>query len=164
MNVTPHAGVGLGLQAGLAVMVALMAVTGSKAHAADTPWRADPTDTVQVSRGEKVYQRFCSLCHGKNLQGQSDWRERGPNGKMPAPPHDESGHTWHHSDDMLFGIIKFGLVPPYAPRNYETDMPGWGETLQDEDIAAVLAFLKSRWPERERGFQEKVTRDARASK
>lgn len=99
----------------------------------------------------------------KNVNVYAAWFDLGGKaaGKMPAPPHDETGHTWHHPDHILFGIIKHGLVPPYAPRNYETDMPAWGSTLKDEDIRAVLAFLKSRWPERERRFQEKVTQDAR---
>jgi mono/diheme cytochrome c family protein len=65
---------------------------------------------------------------------------------MPAPPHDESGHTWHHPDEVLFSITKHGLVPPYAPKGYESDMPAFGNVLPDSDIRAVLAFIESRWP------------------
>jgi mono/diheme cytochrome c family protein len=68
---------------------------------------------------------------------------------MPAPPHDESGHTWHHPDELLFGITKHGFVPPYAPRDYESDMPGFGDKLSDSEIWAALAYLKSHWKDRQ---------------
>jgi mono/diheme cytochrome c family protein len=64
---------------------------------------------------------------------------------MPAPPHDDSGHTWHHPDDVLFGITKHGLVPPYAPPRYESDMPAFAGKLSDEEIRAVLAYIASHW-------------------
>jgi mono/diheme cytochrome c family protein len=99
-----------------------------------------------LQRGQLVYQRFCARCHGKNLEGQPNWKKRKADGKLPAPPQDGSGHTWHHADELLFGIIKFGLVPPYGPENYKTDMPAWGSTLSDDDIRAVLTFIKNQWP------------------
>ena len=104
-----------------------------------------PDNRPRLERGAAVYAQHCAACHGANLQGQPDWRTRLPNGRLPAPPHDDSGHTWHHPDEVLFGITKFGLVPPYAPAGYESDMPAFGGTLSDEDIRAVLAFIESRW-------------------
>jgi mono/diheme cytochrome c family protein len=115
---------------------------------------ADPNNHEQVQRGQKVYMRFCALCHGRNLEGQPNWRIRKPDGKLPAPPHDETGHTWHHSDMVLFEITKFGLIPPHAPEGYKSDMPAWNDTLSDSDIWAVLSFIKSRWPEEARKFQQ----------
>lgn len=121
---------------------------------------ADPHDQKQVERGQRVYKRFCARCHGVNLEGQANWRIRKPDGKLPAPPHDETGHTWHHPDDVLFGIVKYGLVPPYAPENYRSDMPAWGSTLSDDDILAVLAYIKSRWPTETRKIQEDINAQA----
>ncbi len=72
-----------------------------------------------------------------------------PNGRMPAPPHDESGHTWHHPDEVLFTITKYGLVPPYAPRGYQSDMPAFADRLSDDEIRAVLAYIESHWTSRE---------------
>jgi len=114
----------------------------------------------QLKRGEFIYKRFCSLCHGANLEGQENWRRRKPDGKLPAPPHDETGHTWHHADELLFGIIKQGMVPPYAPPNYKSDMSAWGDTLSDDDIRAVIAFIKSRWPEETRKIQADINNEA----
>ena len=95
--------------------------------------------------GEKLYSQHCSVCHGAKLEGQVHWRQRLPNGQRPAPPHDDSGHTWHHPDYVLFAIIETGLVPPYAPQGYSSDMPAFAEILSDEDIWAVLTYIKSRW-------------------
>ena len=100
---------------------------------------------VDLALGGRVYAQHCASCHGAKLEGQPDWRRRLPNGRMPAPPHDDSGHTWHHSDAVLFGITKYGLVPPYAPRGYASDMPAFGGTLSDTEIRAALAFIASRW-------------------
>lgn len=111
--------------------------------------RADPGDTARVALGERVYAQHCASCHGANLEGQRDWRRRRANGRLPAPPHDESGHTWHHPDRLLFAITKRGLVPPHAPAGYESDMPAFGGALRDDEIWAVLAFIKSRWKARE---------------
>jgi mono/diheme cytochrome c family protein len=130
------------------------------ASAASYQPKADPDDAQQVQRGGHVYQRFCSLCHGTELKGQPDWRTRKPNGKLPAPPHDETGHTWHHPDELLFGIVINGLVPPYAPSNYQSDMPAFGDTLNDDDIWAVLAYIKSRWPAETRKIQTEIDQDA----
>jgi mono/diheme cytochrome c family protein len=110
--------------------------------------RADADDARQVALGTVVYRDHCASCHGANLEGQLDWKSRKPDGRLPAPPHDETGHTWHHPDDMLFQITKLGLKPPMAPAGYQSDMPAFDAVLTDEQIWAVLAYIKSKWPEK----------------
>ena len=102
-------------------------------------------DREQIALGEQLYAKHCAACHGPQLEGQPHWQKKLPNGRFPAPPHDDSGHTWHHPDADLFGMTKHGLVPPYAPAGYESDMPAFGNVLSDDEIRAVLAFIKSRW-------------------
>jgi mono/diheme cytochrome c family protein len=112
----------------------------------------DPDDPAQVALGRRVYAAQCAACHGANLEGQPNWRERKPDGRLPAPPHDASGHTWHHSDAQLVKITKkgvSGIVP-----GYESDMPAFEDVLTDREIAAVLAFIKSTWPPEIRRRQE----------
>ena len=122
----------------------------------------DPGDEAMVAVGKQVYDRHCASCHGANLEGQANWRERLPNGRMPAPPHDASGHTWHHPDAVLFGIVKEGLVPGrYAPPKYESDMPAFGRSLPDEEVRAVLAYIKSSWPKPQLAYQREVDRKIR---
>jgi mono/diheme cytochrome c family protein len=101
--------------------------------------------------GRGIYADYCASCHGADLEGQPNWQVALANGRMPAPPHDATGHTWHHSDDDLFTIVKFGmsaLVP-----GIESDMPGFQGVLSDDEIRAVLAFIKSTWPPNERTYQ-----------
>lgn len=149
--------------AGASVLVALVA-----GLAVWQAWRSpsmpagwiDPDDTASVVQGRQVYVMYCAACHGANLEGQPDWRDRLPNGRLPAPPHDPIGHTWHHPDGMLFDMVKNGLVPGRtAPPGYESDMPAYRDILSDHDIRAVIAFIKSTWPEPVRKAQEEVTRE-----
>jgi mono/diheme cytochrome c family protein len=119
-------------------------------------------DPAQLAAGRALYDRHCASCHGATLAGQPNWRDRLPNGRMPAPPQDASGHTWHHPDEVLFGITKFGLVPgKYAPPGYQSDMPGFGGVLTDDEIRAVLAYIKSTWPDEIRRAQAEVTARAK---
>jgi mono/diheme cytochrome c family protein len=124
--------------------------------------RADPESGPQVALGVKVYAQHCAACHGARLEGQPNWRDRLPSGRMPAPPHDASGHTWHHPDEVLFGITKRGLVPGlYAPPGYASDMPGFGGALSDDEIWAVVAYIKSTWPREIRRAQAETTARAK---
>ena len=107
--------------------------------------RIDPTDAGHVAAGQSVYVARCASCHGAKLEGQPNWRRRLANGRLPAPPHDQTGHTWHHTDADLFGITKHGLKS-YAPAGYESDMRAFDGTLSDEQIASVIAYIKSTWP------------------
>jgi len=111
----------------------------------------------ELLKGEALYQENCASCHGANLEGQPDWRSQLPNGRLPAPPHDASGHTWHHSDRVLTDIIKRGTAA-IVGNGYESDMPGYEDTLSSEDIEAILNFIKSTWPDRAKAVQEDITR------
>lgn len=131
----------------------------------DAPGAIDPADKALVAAGKRIYDTRCSACHGAKLEGQPNWRERLPGGRMPAPPHDASGHTWHHPDAVLFGIVKEGLVPgKFAPPGYESDMPAFGATLSDDDIRAVLAYVKSTWPQQQLAYQREIDRKSRAGR
>ncbi len=141
----------------LFLLLTLLTFNGA-AIAAGESISANPKDAKQVERGKMIYVKFCAGCHGINLEGQANWRKRKPDGKLPAPPHDETGHTWHHPDKMLFDITKNGLQPPNAPENYKTDMPAWKDMLTDEDIWAALAYIKSRWPDRTQKIQDNMNK------
>jgi mono/diheme cytochrome c family protein len=134
------------LVVGVAALIALAAVVRGQQSGLPEGLTVlgEPVTIEQVAFGRKVYSDNCASCHGANLQGQPDWKRRLDNGRMRAPPHDESGHTWHHSDRALLTITKGGLAA-VAP-NYESDMPAFESKLSDEEIAAVLAYIKARGP------------------
>ena len=110
----------------------------------------------EVLAGDRLYQENCASCHGANLEGQPDWRSRLPNGKLPAPPHDASGHTWHHPDRVLNDIVKRGSAA-IVGNGYESDMPGFAGVLADDEIDAIIDYIKSAWSERMRVSQESRT-------
>lgn len=122
------------------------------------PSRADPDNLSQVAVGKRIYELHCASCHGVRLEGHPDWRKKLPNGRMPAPPHDATGHTWHHTDSVLFGITKYGMLPgKYAPSDYRSDMPAFIDTLSKEEVWAVVAYIKSFWPQEIREAQRDLT-------
>ena len=98
-------------------------------------------DPQQLAMGEKVYAAECASCHGDKAQGADNWEKRGSNGKFPAPPLDGSGHTWHHSTEILTGIIRNG-----SPDN-KASMPAFESRLSDQDIESVIAWFQSQWPQ-----------------
>jgi mono/diheme cytochrome c family protein len=142
--------------AGLAVLAAAIGV-GAVWWALDRAPRIDPSNAQQVAAGDAVYRAHCASCHGANLEGQPDWRTRLPSGRLPAPPHDASGHTWHHPDDVLLEIVRDGPAF-YAALGVEADMPAFREVLTEAEMAAVLAFIKSRWPVEIQARQAKTNR------
>lgn len=148
-------GIVIATVAGLAVAAAAALFLGRSGAAAAY---IDPSDAALVSRGKPVYAQHCAACHGASMEGQPNWRERRPDGRLPAPPHDASGHTWHHPDAVLVDIVKHGLVPgKTAPDAYQSDMPAFERLLSDADVLAVLAYIKSGWPAQEREAQKEVT-------
>jgi len=120
-----------------------------------------PDDSRLTARGASIYAAQCASCHGANLQGQPNWRERGPDGLLPAPPHDASGHTWHHPDAVLIRITRDGVAAVAGDPNYRTAMPVYRDQLSDEDIVAVLSWIKSRWPAGVRAKHDQINASAR---
>tara|TARA_R110002124_G_scaffold90906_1_gene231736 strand:+ start:11039 stop:11524 length:486 start_codon:yes stop_codon:yes gene_type:complete len=120
-----------------------------------------PGDAATVATGKSVYEEHCASCHGANLEGQTNWRERLPSGRLPAPPHDRTGHTWHHPDAQLFDLTKRGPAAVVGG-SYESDMPGFAEVLSDAEIVAVLSYIKSTWPASIRARHDDLNRRAQA--
>jgi mono/diheme cytochrome c family protein len=107
----------------------------------------EPDDADLVARGEAVYQAHCASCHGEDLEGEPNWHEQDEGGYLPAPPHDESGHTWHHPDQLLFEITKRGVAEAAGLDEHRSRMPAFEGVLSDAEIIAALSYIKSRWPE-----------------
>lgn len=109
-----------------------------------------------VAKGRAVYTKHCAACHGENLQGQPNWNKPQQSGLLPAPPHTQLGHTWHHADDQLFEIVKYGPTVAIGDPKYRTAMPSFSGVLKSESILAVLVYIRSTWPEELRRWQAGV--------
>ena len=145
--IRPRSRAGMVRLAGVAGLAAAAVVAGVAWYVgvdADGPG-ADAMDPDLVALGAMVYEQHCAACHGRELEGEPDWRRRKADGTLPAPPHDATGHTWHHSDDLLFRLTRDG-PGVIAGEDYRTAMPAYGGILSDREIWSVLAYIKSRWP------------------
>jgi S-disulfanyl-L-cysteine oxidoreductase SoxD len=118
----------------------------SRNTAQGEPWRLRPDDAKLLAMGRQVYEARCASCHGARLEGQPNWRQPGTDGLLPAPPHDVSGHTWHHPDEMLFRITKYGVARAASLANHASAMPAFEGVLSDTEIVAALSWIKSQWP------------------
>lgn len=145
--------------AALAGLVVMVVVWRSLSPAPAPLLRTD--DAQRLERGRTLYMAQCASCHGVNREGQANWRERGADGRLPAPPHDESGHTWHHPDEVLFRITRDGVAQAAGMPDYVSSMPAYGGTLSDTEIVAVLSWIKSQWPARVRADHDDINRQAR---
>ena len=102
-------------------------------------------DPAEIELGESVYAVHCASCHGADLEGQLDWKNPNEDGSFRSPPHDETGHTWHHSDAILLEAIGKGGTRLGGTMAGKSNMPAYSQILTDEEISAVLTFIKSSW-------------------
>ncbi len=120
----------------------------------------DAFDGRDLERGIKLYAENCASCHGADLEGQPDWRTPGPDGVLPAPPHDGSGHTWHHDTPLLLEYTRYGGQAALNARGvtgFKSGMPAFGDILSDAEIMDILAYIRSTWPEHAQRVQAERT-------
>lgn len=124
------------------LLVAALALTACVGREGPSVPRLDP---AQVRSGEALYRRHCADCH--------------ETGRLGAPPHDSSGHTWHHADGMLYRIVAEGAAAYAVPGAPPGQMPAYADTLTPPQIRATITYLKSRWKREQHAFQQEVSRD-----
>jgi len=121
-----------------------------------------PTSAA-IDRGGVLYQAHCATCHGAKGEGESpNWKRLNADKTYPAPPHDSTGHTWHHADKMLVDIVKNGGSQYNSPA-FQSRMPAWGNKLSDDEIRAVIAYIKTMWGPTEMEAQREVTKMAESN-
>lgn len=140
------------------LMLVALALSAYSAASAENNFIASNPDLY--ARGELVYAANCAACHGINGQGQFPDAPLEPDatGRYGAPPHNEAGHTWHHDDDLLIQIVREGGMG--SPEAFYP-MPAFGQILTDDDLQAVLVYIKGFWTEEQRTFQRQSTERAR---
>lgn len=127
----------------LLALVILGAACGSAASGSDP--------VADAARGASLYDTHCASCHGVDGEGMPNWKTPNADGSYPAPPHDSSGHTWHHSDDLLVDLVANGS--DFA----QSRMPAFGDRLDDDEIIAILEYIKTWWGPDELAFQREVS-------
>ena len=121
-------------------------MSGTVAHA----------ESAELGRG--IYAKQCASCHGARAEGAPNWQQPDAQGEMPAPPHDAEGHTWKHSDAMLYRIVMQGWRDPFNKTKRLT-MPGFSGILSAAEVRAVITYLKTLWTPEQRRFQREESRN-----
>ncbi len=133
---------------GIGILGVVLILVAAVASFPSVPsYEIDPTDAAVVALGQQVYATNCASCHGENLEGEENWRESDPNGLIKAPPHDETGHTWHHSNEYLIEATNKGATRLAGANVGISPMPAYENILSRDEVAAVLAYIQSSWPQ-----------------
>ena len=138
----------------LAIAIGLFGAAA--ADAADTA--LPPLDPEPAEAGRGVYAKHCASCHGARAEGAPNWEQPDAQGELPAPPHDAEGHTWKHSDAMLYRIVMHGWRDPFN-RTERLTMPGFSGILSPREVRAVITYLKTLWTPEQRRFQREESRN-----
>lgn len=142
----------------LSVLILFMLVGLVAACSSPTPITFDGRgiDSTRIEQGQQLYTQYCAACHGVKGEGQFPDAPLEPDatGRYGAPPHDESGHTWHHDDALLLRYVREGGMGDPA---VFYPMPAFGEQLSDEQIVSILAYIKSLWTDDQRVYQQQRT-------
>ena len=154
----------LGVASIILVLLVLMAAcgdSGTTQRNQPIATEAPPLPTLDpslVAQGLQIYGLYCASCHGPDAEGDPNWQQPNDQGNLPPPPHDDSGHTWRHGDGELFEIVYDGWRDPFN-KTEELTMPAFGDVLRDQEIRAVIEYLKSLWSEKHRRFQLEESQD-----
>lgn len=135
------------MQRGLTILLMICAGAAQAEH---------KFENRDLAKGQSLYAEHCAACHGSNLEGAPNWQIQNDDGTLPAPPHDQTGHTWHHDSQFLFDYIKLGGEASLAKggvTGFQSAMPAFGDILTDDEIWNILAFIQSTWPERMQEIQ-----------
>ncbi|MGD8585464.1 MAG: c-type cytochrome [Chloroflexota bacterium] len=114
-------------------------------------------DAGEIARGQELYAIHCASCHGLELEGEADWQLQDENGTFRAPPHNASGHTWHHGDKLLLESIRLGGTRLPDDIGGVSEMPAFEGVLDEQQMRAILTYIKSTWPEDIRQVQWEQT-------
>jgi mono/diheme cytochrome c family protein len=127
-----------------AMAVYLKALPQEPPAEAAEPWWAWFTGTRSPSslnedvraHGAKIYERHCAECHGDSGEGAP--------GAFPALAGNRAV-TMRIPANLIRAVLSGGYLPATAgnPRPY--GMPTYSHVLGDDDIAAVLSYVRGAW-------------------
>ncbi|MCY3557055.1 MAG: c-type cytochrome [Chloroflexi bacterium] len=128
------------------VTMALLPATCGEPESVAMPSEERSDDDSVTRTGEQIFAMTCASCHGSEGEGADNWTVRDADGRLPPPPLNGDGHTWHHSDGVLYGIVSDGGLG----LGFGSNMPAFKDQLTREQIIAVLEYVKSLWEGKQR--------------
>lgn len=94
-------------------------------------------EAAALARGKAVYESVCGICHGSDGMGK------------PGQAPQLAGSEWvlAKSSSRIVHIAQLGVMGPItvAGKDWNMAMAGMGAALPDEDLAAVLTYVRGSW-------------------
>lgn len=97
---------------------------------------AESKKELSLKRGKKIYKRNCSLCHGLNGDGNSEYVEKSKGNKNLIYPYNLQ--KVQLNEDQIFLYAKFGGK---FWGTYKKDMPAWGKKYDDHTLRSVSKYI-----------------------
>ncbi|HEX4843408.1 MAG TPA: c-type cytochrome, partial [Limnobacter sp.] len=89
-----------------------------------------------LRHGERVYKNECAQCHGELGQGEP--------GKFPALAGNASVNA-PNAVNAIRAVLNGGYSPSTNGNPYPYGMPPYRTSLNDQDIAAVVTYIRKQW-------------------
>jgi mono/diheme cytochrome c family protein len=118
------------------------------------PEPASVREAVGMRRGGALYEQHCAQCHGADGKGKGrDWPPLAGNIGVTAP----------YPGNVIHMVLQGGFAPatPGNPRPH--GMPPFGQTLSDDDVAAVATYVRNSWGNAAGGATSLQVKQARAT-
>jgi mono/diheme cytochrome c family protein len=105
-----------------------------------------------LEQGGKIYAKHCADCHG----------ERGEGVAGVYPPLDGNSSVTEPAGINATRVVMLGGFAPVTaanPRPYS--MPPFAQTLSDQDVAAVVSYIRASWSNHGPAVQARQVRQLR---
>lgn len=92
-----------------------------------------------VKQGGPIYEKHCIDCHGKDGRGQ---------GRDIPPLQGNQSVTTPVANNAIRMVLHGGFAPATAGNPRPMGMPPYGPFLSDEEVAAVVSYIRAAWGNR----------------
>jgi mono/diheme cytochrome c family protein len=107
-----------------------------------------------MRRGSALYEQHCAQCHAANGQGKgTDWPPLAGNIGVTAP----------YPGNVIHMVLEGGFAPATAGNPRPHGMPPFGQVLNDDDVAAVVTYVRNSWGNAAGGVTSLQVKQARAA-
>ncbi len=120
-----------------AMTVYLRALPPASASSLPQTAQPDPADAERIMKlGKRLYGDHCVDCHGGRGQGSA-----------PDYPPLAGNHAIAnaHPVNAIRAVLNGGFPPSTAGNPYPFGMPPFGPQLSDQEVAAVVSYLRNSW-------------------
>lgn len=95
-----------------------------------------PSYASEIPDGRALYIYWCRQCHG--VEGRGDGVNSTPDMLVNPRDHTDAAFMSSRTDAQLEEVIRYGGISA----SKSAIMPPWGATLTDQEIKALLVYLR----------------------